>query len=120
MLPKNGFLIDRGSKKQEACGTKNMLDELVELLMKQRRTNNTKTYPSSYSSITHMPFSSKTVFKLVVSPFQLVGKRNWNGRVSGGRWDGFSWEPSVFLCATQDQCKIHEGSEGTLFKFSSA
>jgi hypothetical protein len=45
MLPQNGFLIDRSSKKQ-VCGTRNMLDELVEvLLMKHRRTNNTKTYP---------------------------------------------------------------------------
>jgi hypothetical protein len=44
MLPKNGFLIDRSSKKQ-VCGTRNMLDELVEVLMKHRRTNNTKTYP---------------------------------------------------------------------------
>jgi hypothetical protein len=44
MLPKNGFLIDRGSNKQ-ACGTRIMLDELMEVLMKHRRTNNTKTYP---------------------------------------------------------------------------
>jgi hypothetical protein len=46
MLPKNGFLIDRSSNKQ-ACGTRIMLDELMEVLMKHRRTNNTKTYPKS-------------------------------------------------------------------------
>jgi hypothetical protein len=44
MLPKNGFLIDRGSNKQ-ACGTRNMLDELMEVVIKHRRTKNTKTYP---------------------------------------------------------------------------